>query len=234
VDNLLEKDSGVVELKNYTLEGVVTDIVNAFLATRIFNLRGVNRIHDLSIIKYSPTVSIATSTSISTKQITKEILTTIKNFIVCVNEPVIPLLTKELIPSKDFFQEFSNLVSESRKPDEKEKEGFQGFVNLWNPILAILQRKGKLLAMCEYLLDVRAECANEPFICWLAASWIDHLLRLYEEKNGLVFKSKLFLILKKAMLSPDCSSKIFFQRFVFWFFELLNRLNLLFLIILHV
>jgi hypothetical protein len=181
--------------------GIMNDMLNAFVAARIYSLRGITTIEDPEITKCCK----RPAARISTKSVISELLSRIKDFISNHPELICPVIAKESITDADFFSDFCRLFSSTST------ETFDQLAAVWAPITILLKKKGKLLDVCTHVADFHISC-DDDFSQKISGMWINELLKLHQEKSGESFSIKLYTLLKKVIVSPNASSKLFLPR----------------------
>lgn len=177
----------------------VSDIISAYIASRVYHLRQAVRISDSEITKLWPTPS--RPNSVTTKVALRSLKHAINNSLAKLPSITCTVIASELIPLPEFYSEFSIVFP--IKP-------FARLCAVWNPILKLLQRKRKLAHVCEELVKIFAEessKSNQRVI----ALWLKAIFKLIKRGNVDYSKELEQLVLPKAMRSINALSQPYFK-----------------------
>lgn len=129
------------------------------------------------------------------------------------SHPVIfsAIVSQELIPSFEFYEDFSSLFNTSEEEGfSRDELIFAKLHGLWIPILKQLEKNGKLISILKSLSDIMINPDCEKM--WMvAARWIDKLLEMVET-SGKRFSKQLVSLLGTLIKHPNKDMEIFLER----------------------
>jgi len=177
----------------------ICEIISAYVACRIYTSRHCATIADSEITKLLPN----NPNKIRTKAATGELKIKILNFIATSPYLTTCALAQEMIPQPQFYSEFSTLFR---------NEPLTELLNIWNPLLNVIQKKGKLLPICTQLAEIHVDPNSSDNAQFFSALWLDNLLERIEIKG--VDSSQILTktLLPVVMNTPNSHSKIFLAR----------------------
>jgi len=197
VNDYLTTSSGIQELNI-----VMSQILSAFIATRIYKFRDVHVIEDREITKHLPGNPMRAKTKYAVVNLKQKLADFINNK----SSVMCSVIAQEMIPSQDFFKDFKALFGSNNS------DPFVELGLIWTPIVKLLERKGKILSVCLHLGEIHVNTDYESN--WeVSARWIDKLLELMES-SGKSYSLKLQNLLRIVMMSPNTFTNIFLERLV--------------------
>jgi hypothetical protein len=110
-----------------------------------------------------------------------------------------------MIPQPDFYLDFSALFRSNP---------FGELQHVWNPLLTLLDKKGKLVSVAAHLAEIHSDKNSTENAQEMSGLWIDNILQRIEAKDKDFSQSLSRALLQVVMKAPNSHTKIFLPRFV--------------------
>ncbi|ODM92780.1 Ribosomal biogenesis protein LAS1L [Orchesella cincta] len=183
----------------------ITQLLTAYIAARIYKMRGLGVITDLGIINNIPNCPSPVKTKVAMMSLRNEL----KSYLLSHSSVLCHVVSQELIPSSEFYEDFVSILETDENMD-RDEFAFEKLFGIWLPVIKLLESKGKLVAILGNLCDIFVNPDFEKM--WgVTARWIDKLLEVIEF-SGKQYSKHLVKLLEVVVKHPNDSLNIFLDR----------------------